>query len=68
MLQVYGIITYLYRTFMKKTARIELKVAPEFKERAEKAAKEQNRSLNNFIETVVEEKLDKIDEDKWLNS
>jgi len=53
---------------MKKTARIELKVEPEFKDRVEKAAKEEDRSLSNFIETTVKEKLNKIDEDKWLKS
>ncbi len=46
---------------MAKTARIELKVEPEFKERLEIKAVEEFRSVNNLIEVVLTEYLDKED-------
>lgn len=39
---------------MAKTARIELKVEPEFKERIQKAATEKKRSVNQLIEMAIE--------------
>lgn len=50
----------------KKTARINLKVTPQFKERAETRAAEEKRTLSSFIEVTVEKELDKKD-DEWLN-
>lgn len=50
---------------MKKTARIELKVDPEWKEKVVKAARKDKRSLSTFIEVAVDEKLAK--DDNWEN-
>jgi len=52
----------------KKTARIELKVEPEWKDRVVKAAKDSKRSVNTFIETAVDKELAKTEDDKWLES
>ncbi|WP_156511795.1 hypothetical protein [Christensenella timonensis] len=40
-----------------KTAVIRLRVTPEFKLAVEKAAAEENRTLSNWIETVLREKI-----------
>ncbi len=68
-------IPYFLRTFTpvakkeeKKSTRIELKVTPSFKARAEEGAKSENRSLSNFIEEAVEDRLAPKEDDNWENS
>lgn len=57
-----------------KTARIELKVEPELKQKAKKAAKKADRSLNQYIELGLKEKIQKDESaeaqeaDEWENS
>jgi hypothetical protein len=42
-----------------KTARFQIRMRPDVKEAAERAAEEVNRSLASFIETLLIEKLKK---------
>lgn len=52
----------------KKTARINLKVTEDFKQRAEAKAGEEKRSLSSYIEVVVEKDIASGSQDDWLNS
>lgn len=50
----------------KKTATLSLKVEPDFKARIENRAKEENRNLSNFVETILTDYLNEIDKAKKL--
>lgn len=48
-----------------KTARIELKVEPEFKARIAEYATKQKRSVTSVIEEVVERELEQAEYKEW---
>lgn len=50
----------------KATERIGIRVTPELKERLDKRAEEENRTLSNFIIATLTNYLDKVDEAKQL--
>ena len=51
-----------------KTARIELKVRPELKEKIVKQAEKEDVSLNKIMETFAKEGLAKREAKEWANS
>lgn len=50
----------------KATERIGIRITPELKERLDKRAEEENRTLSNFIVATLVDYLDKVDEAKRL--
>lgn len=50
----------------KATERIGIRITPELKERLDKRAEEENRTLSNFIIAVLTNYVDKVDEAKQL--
>lgn len=50
----------------KATERIGIRVTPELKERLDKRAEEENRTLSNFVIATLVNYLDKVDEAKKL--
>lgn len=50
----------------KKTETLSFKINPEFKDRIEARAKEENRNLTNFVETILTNYLNEIDKAKKL--
>ena len=44
---------------MAKTERVNLRLTPEMKEKLQKAADEENRTLTNYIEHIIIEALKK---------
>lgn len=42
-----------------KGERLEIRIPKEVKEKADKKAKKQNRSLSNYVVTLIEEDLNK---------
>jgi hypothetical protein len=48
-----------------KTERINMKVAPEFKKRAERQAQKEDSNLSSYIQAVVVKDMDTKD---WLDS
>lgn len=50
----------------KASSYIGFKISPAKKEKYEKRAIEENRSLSNFIQTVLDQYLEKVEEAKQL--
>lgn len=53
---------------MAKTASIGIRVEPTFKEKLDKAAREENRSVPNLIETVIQEWFDERQQKRSVSS
>ena len=49
---------------MSKTSRIDIRVAPELKERLQKAADAENRTISNLIEKLLKEGLEQKEQER----
>ena len=45
---------------MTKTERIQIRVTPELKQQLQEAAEAENRTVSNFIENLIREKLSQL--------
>ena len=45
---------------MAKTERLQIRISPELKQQLQRLAEAENRTITNYIETLIHEKLSQL--------